>query len=48
METKNNWQIIKFVCKKCGNESWFEVNLNRYVVSIKDLVCDDCNPGGDF
>ena len=34
---------VKFICKKCGQESWFEVNLNRYVVSMKDLLCDDCN-----
>ena len=37
-------QKIKFVCSKCGKESWFIVDLNTYVVSITDLICDDCNP----
>ena len=34
---------VKFVCSKCGKESWFEVNLQTYVVSITDLICDNCN-----
>ena len=35
---------INFFCSVCGEQSWFEVNLERYIVSITDLVCDDCNP----
>lgn len=35
---------INFVCSKCGNQSWFQVHLDTYIVSIDDLVCDDCNP----
>ena len=36
--------VIKYVCKECGEESWFDVDLETYVVKITDLVCDDCNP----
>ena len=35
---------INFKCSMCGEKSWFDVNLETYVVSITDLVCDDCNP----
>ncbi|GAH74978.1 unnamed protein product [marine sediment metagenome] len=35
---------INFKCSKCGKESWFKVNLETYIVSVSDLVCDDCNP----
>lgn len=35
---------IKFKCSVCGVESWFDVDLETYIVSITDLVCDDCNP----
>ena len=35
---------IKFKCMKCGSESWFDVDLETYVITIADLVCDDCNP----
>lgn len=38
---------VKFICSKCQKESWFQVDLNTYVVSISDLVCDDCNPVED-
>ncbi|GAG85569.1 unnamed protein product [marine sediment metagenome] len=34
---------VKHTCYKCGSESWFKVNLETYVVSINDLICDDCN-----
>jgi len=40
----NNLQTIKFICSKCGVESWFRVNIDIYIISDKDLVCDDCNP----
>ena len=33
---------INFVCKECGEESWFDVNLETYIVSMNDLICDDC------
>lgn len=36
--------IVRFICAKCGKESWFEVNLNTYVITAMDLICDDCNP----
>ncbi len=35
---------VNFICSKCGQNSWFEVDLETYIVSISDLVCDDCNP----
>jgi len=35
---------IMFKCSKCGKQSWFEVNLETYIVSVNDLICDDCNP----
>lgn len=35
---------VKFICSKCGKESWFKVNLETYVISVTDLLCDDCNP----
>lgn len=38
------FEKIKFKCNKCGIESWMEVNLETYIVSITDLVCDDCIP----
>jgi len=40
----NNLQTIKFICSKCGTESWFKVNIDTYIVKESDLVCDDCNP----
>jgi len=39
-----NWQKIWFNCSKCGSKTWAEVDINTYVFSITDLVCDDCNP----
>lgn len=35
---------IKFICSKCGKESWFKVNLKTCVITITDLLCDTCNP----
>lgn len=35
---------VNFICSECGKQSWFKVNLETYIVSSKDLVCDDCNP----
>ena len=36
---------IFFKCMKCGQTSWFIVDLENYVVvAERDLVCDDCNP----
>lgn len=37
-----NWQRILLKCKECGGSFWMETDLNTYVVSSKDLVCDDC------
>ena len=37
-------QKIKFVCSKCGKESWFIIDLETYIVSVSDLICDDCDP----
>lgn len=38
---------INFKCSKCGNKSWFKVNEETYVVTVDDLICDDCNPIGE-
>lgn len=35
---------VKFICKECGNQSWFKVNLETYVIKVDDLICDECNP----
>lgn len=35
---------INFICSKCGEQTWFKVNEETYVVSVSDLICDDCNP----
>ena len=35
---------VRFKCSECGNEYWFEVNLEDYIVKVEDLVCDDCLP----
>lgn len=35
---------INFKCSKCGKQSWFKVNEETYVVTVDDLICDDCNP----
>lgn len=32
---------VKFTCVKCGLNSWFQI-AEDYIVSIKDLICDDC------
>ena len=37
-------QKVRFICAKCGTESWFSVDFNTYVVTAMDLICDDCNP----
>ena len=41
---ETSFQKVNFTCSVCGKDSWMEVNLSTYVVSITDLVCDDCNP----
>lgn len=38
---------INFKCSVCGKTSWMKVNLATYIVSITDLICDDCNPVED-
>ena len=35
---------VNFKCSKCGKKAWFMVDLVTYVVTVLDLVCDDCNP----
>lgn len=35
---------INFKCSKCGKESWFKVNEATYIVTVLDLICDDCYP----
>ena len=35
---------INFKCSKCGEQSWFKVNEATYIVTVLDLICDDCNP----
>ena len=35
---------IRFICTKCGEESWFTVDLDTYIITALDLMCDDCNP----
>jgi len=39
-----NWQRIWFICSECGEKTWTEVDLETYVFSTDDLICDDCNP----
>ena len=39
-----DWKRIKFVCSECLKESWFEVDIDTYVIEASNLVCDDCNP----
>jgi len=39
-----NFSKVNFICSKCGQKSWFDVNLKTFIVSVSDLVCDDCNP----
>ena len=39
---KNNWQRIWFNCSKCGEKIWTEVDIDTYVFTVADLVCDDC------
>jgi len=43
MAEKNNWQRIRYICSKCGVETWQEFNVNTYVMKAEDLLCDDCN-----
>ena len=37
-----NWVRIRFTCSQCGKESWTEFRQKTYVLSVKDLICDDC------
>ena len=39
-----NWQRVKFQCSECGHIGWTELDLNTWVMKVKDLVCDDCLP----
>lgn len=45
MMKKMNWQKIKFKCQECGEESWFECDLEKTVLEADSdwFVCDDCN-----
>ena len=38
---------INYKCSECGEITWFDVDLETYIVSITDLICDDCNPVED-
>ena len=38
------WIRIRFICSKCGIESWTEFNNDIWVMKVSDLICDDCNP----
>jgi hypothetical protein len=38
---------VKFICIFCDKESWFDVNLEGYIVKKDDLICDDCLPEED-
>ena len=38
------WLTIKFICSKCGVESWMEINNEKCILKASDLLCDDCNP----
>ena len=35
---------VNFKCSKCGKISWMIIDLETYIVSISDIICDDCNP----
>lgn len=35
---------INFKCSKCGKVSWMKVNIETYIVTLEDLLCDECNP----
>ena len=39
---EQNWQRILLKCKECGQTFWMETDIDTYVISIDDLVCDDC------
>ena len=39
-----NWQRIWFICSECGEKTWIEVDLENYIITSADLICDDCNP----
>jgi len=41
---EKNWQRIWFICSECGEKTWTEVDLETYVLTTDDLICDDCNP----
>ena len=49
MTVNKNWQRIKFECEKCGQESWFECDLNTLVLTTDAdwFLCDECNPCED-
>lgn len=40
-ENKMNWQRILLKCKICGKNFWMETDINTYVLSSDDLICDD-------
>ena len=39
-----NNQTINFICSVCTKETWMIVDLDTYVITTKDLFCDDCYP----
>ena len=39
-----NIQKINFVCSVCATETWMQIDLDTYVMTTKDLFCDDCYP----
>ena len=39
--TEKNWQRILLTCKVCGETFWMETDINTYVLSLEDLICDN-------
>ena len=38
--SEKNWQRILLTCKVCGETFWTETDINTYVFSSNDLICD--------
>ena len=41
MTVNKNWQRILLKCKICGETFWMETDINTYVLSSDDLICDN-------
>ena len=41
MTENKNWQRILLKCKICGETFWMETDINTYILSSDDLICDN-------